>query len=259
MSDWRKHGRDFCKSFGFEQTTNFESDQGKGVPTPPLEKAVPEDAKHFSLPAYHEAELVKNDVFQLIEQRVSRRAFSEEALSLQQLSFLLWATQGVKKIVGNNYVTMRTVPSAGARHPFETYLWVNRVEGLEQGMYRYLAIEHELAQLQVGDFSKQVGDAAMGQQFVGDAAVTFIWTAVPYRGEWRYSMGAHKPQLLDAGHVCQNLYIACEAVGLGTCAIAAYLQKGFDTLLGVDGEDEYTVYLSPVGKPRTKVAGQAES
>ena len=80
------------------------------------------------------------------------------------------------------------------------------------------------------------------------AAVTFIWTAVPYRMEWRYSLAAHKVIALDAGHVCQNLYLACEAVGAGTCAIAAYDQQELDELLGLDGDTEFAVYLAPVGK-----------
>jgi SagB-type dehydrogenase family enzyme len=58
---------------------------------------------------------------------------------------------------------------------------------------------------------------------------------------------AHKVMLLDAGHLCQNLYLACEAIGLGTCAIGAYDQNKIDTFINVDGEDEFVVYLSPVG------------
>jgi len=90
--------------------------------------------------------------------------------------------------------------------------------------------------------------AALGQDFVAEAAVVFIWTAVPYRMEWRYGLAAHKAIALDAGHVCQNLYLACEAIGAGTCAVAAYHQELMDRLLGVDGRDEITIYLAPVGK-----------
>jgi SagB-type dehydrogenase family enzyme len=66
--------------------------------------------------------------------------------------------------------------------------------------------------------------------------------------EWRYNIAAHKVILLDAGHVCQNLYLACSAIGAGTCAIAAYNQSVMDQLLGVDGKDEFAIYLAPVGK-----------
>ena len=54
--------------------------------------------------------------------------------------------------------------------------------------------------------------------------------------------------LLDAGHVCQNLYLACESLGLGTCAIGAYSQEKLDAFLGLDGQEEFAVYLSPVGR-----------
>ncbi len=83
----------------------------------------------------------------------------------------------------------------------------------------------------------------------------------PYRMEWRYGLTAHKVIALDAGHVCQNLYLACEAVGAGTCAVAAYHQQLMDRLVRVDGSEEFVIYLAPVGKiqmscPRTARAGQ---
>jgi nitroreductase len=53
---------------------------------------------------------------------------------------------------------------------------------------------------------------------------------------------------LDAGHVCENLYLAAESIGAGTCAVAAYSQAAADALLGVDGEEEFAIYVAPVGK-----------
>jgi len=88
----------------------------------------------------------------------------------------------------------------------------------------------------------------VGQRFVGNGAATFLWTTVPARMEWRYAEASYKVIALDAGHVCQNLYLACEVVGAGTCAVAAYDQEAADTLLGVDGESEFTLYMAPVGK-----------
>jgi SagB-type dehydrogenase family enzyme len=84
--------------------------------------------------------------------------------------------------------------------------------------------------------------------FARQSAVTFIWTAVPYRTEWRYGSVAPKFIAQDSGHVCQNLYLACEAIGAGTCAVSAYSQHGMDEYLGVDGATEFTVYCAPVGK-----------
>lgn len=73
-------------------------------------------------------------------------------------------------------------------------------------------------------------------------------TAVFYRMEWRYGDASYKVIALDAGHVCQNLYLACEAVSAGACAIAAYDQKLADRLVGVDGEEEFVLYMAAVGK-----------
>jgi SagB-type dehydrogenase family enzyme len=85
-------------------------------------------------------------------------------------------------------------------------------------------------------------------QYVKDSAVTFIWTTIPYRTEWRYSMVSAKIIAQDSGHLCQNLYLACEAIGAGTCAIGAYDQKKMDRVLKVDGKDEFAIYVAPVGK-----------
>jgi SagB-type dehydrogenase family enzyme len=141
------------------------------------------------------------------------------------------------------------VPSAGGRHAFETYLCLCRVEGIEKGIYRYLPIEHELLLVKLSDkVGTDIARAALNQDFVAQAAVTFVWAAVPYRMEWRYGAASHKSIAIDAGHVCQNLYLACEAVGAACCAIAAYSQSALDTLLGIDGEDEFGVYLAAIGK-----------
>lgn len=66
--------------------------------------------------------------------------------------------------------------------------------------------------------------------------------------EWRYGIAAYKVIAIDAGHVCQNLYLACEAIGAGTCAIAAYDQEAMDKILRIDGQDEFAIYLASVGK-----------
>jgi SagB-type dehydrogenase family enzyme len=141
------------------------------------------------------------------------------------------------------------VPSAGARHSFETYLFVMRVTGIQQGLYRYLPLSNELLFVsEVENMETQLARACLGQIFVARSAVTFVWTTIPYRMEWRYSLAAHRVILIDAGHVCQNLYLACEAIRAGTCAVAAYDQEQLDRLINVDGADEFSVYLAPVGK-----------
>jgi SagB-type dehydrogenase family enzyme len=161
---------------------------------------------------------------------------------------LLWATQGVR-IVVHEAAVLRNVPSAGCRHPFETYFAALRIEGLAPAIYRYLPLEHGLLlEKEPERLAVSLVAAAHGQRFVAQAAGCFIWTAIPARTEWRYAEASYKVIALDAGHVCQNLYLACEAIGAGTCAIAAYRQDLMDGLLGVDGDDEFTIYIAPVGK-----------
>jgi SagB-type dehydrogenase family enzyme len=95
---------------------------------------------------------------------------------------------------------------------------------------------------------KEPPSIQIGQAFVATAPVTFVWTVIPYRMEWRYGIAAHRVIAMDVGHVCQNLYLACETIGAGTCAVAAYHQVKMDELLKADGENEFTIYLAPVGK-----------
>jgi SagB-type dehydrogenase family enzyme len=226
-----------------------QSDQKRGVPMPPPQQPYDTNAPTIDLPAPDPAILTKPNLYACIADRVSHRKYTDESLTLQELAYLLWATQGVRKVVMGGRVSFRTVPSGGGRHPFETTLAVNRVQGVAPGVYLYLPFEHKLVHLFAKEnLAETLGKLANDQRFVGQAAVCLIWSAVPYRQEWRYGTQGAKGVLLDAGHVCQNLYLACESIGCGTCAIAAYRQEDFDRFLGLDGEDELVVYLAPVGK-----------
>jgi len=231
-------------TFDFSQT-----DQSRGVPPPPVEKPFDPQARRIALPGPAEwPGIAPCDLRAAIAGRKSQRKFRPDPLSLEELAFLLWATQGVRH-KENPARVYRTVPSAGCRHALETYLAVFHVDGLEEGVYRYLPVEHELLfEFAEEDLGDKVAAAALGQTFCAAGAVTFLWTALPYRMEWRYGLAAHKVIAVDAGHVCQNLYLACAAVGAGTCAIAAYHQPAMDQLLRLDGEEEFVVYLAPVGK-----------
>lgn len=223
-------------------------DQQRGVPPPPLEKPFALDARRVQLVPKGQWNIRPVDLETAIARRESRRTFRAEPLTFDELSFLLWATQGVRDYVDRT-ATFRTVPSAGARHALETYLCVHNVTGLEPAFYRYLPLEHELLfEFQEPAVARRLTEATLGQSFTARAAVVFLWTAIPYRMEWRYGAAAHKAIAIDAGHVCQNLYLACEAIGAGTCAVAAYNQELLDQLLRIDGEDEFAIYLAPVGK-----------
>ncbi|MCF7858870.1 MAG: SagB/ThcOx family dehydrogenase [Candidatus Cloacimonetes bacterium] len=243
--------REFMKS-NFNLVKDIETDQMKGLPQPSLEKEYDTDKELIDLKPGDEINIQNADLISNIKNRKSHRKFNNDPVTKDELSFLLWATQGVKKIFERNkkaYATFRTVPSAGARHPLETYLLINNISGLKKGLYRYLALEHKLLFLnKIQDAATKITSATQGQKFIGEAAVVFIWSCIAYRGEWRYNIASHKAMLLDAGHLCQNLYLACEGIAAGTCAIAAYDQDKVDKLIGVDGQNEYSVYLAPVGK-----------
>lgn len=242
-----KSGRQFLKRYRWDELGRTETDQKKKVPFPPLEKPYPAGAKLIDLVSPDAFTVGRIPLIEAIKCRKSRRTYSADALSLEELAFLLWTTQGVHEIVMNGYSTKRTVPSGGARHPFETYLSISRVKELIPGLYRYLPIEHKLLLLRTDtDLAQRMHEATRNQG--NGAAVIFAWTAVPYRTEWRYAFLAHKLIAVEAGHVCQNLYLACEAVGAGACAIDAYDQAKMDAVLGVDGEDEFTVYVATVGR-----------
>lgn len=232
------------KEINFSQT-----DQNRGINIPPIEKPYQADAVRIDLVKPGEwKNIARIDLIAAIGNRESRRAYIKEPLTLEEISFLLWATQGMRGevISGHAY---RTVPSAGCRHAFETYLVVLNVKGLNQGIYRYLPLSHQLLfEFSEDHLAGKIVDAIFRQPYPGDASVTFIWTAIPYRMEWRYHLAAHKVIAIDVGHVCQNLYLACETIGAGTCAIAAYDQEALDRLLRIDGKDEFVIYLSPVGK-----------
>jgi SagB-type dehydrogenase family enzyme len=225
------------------------TDQALGYRPPPAEKPCRPEACRVDLVGPGQWKTVRAvDLTEAIARRQSRRSFQPQPLTLEELSYLLWATQGVRDLAGGN-PALRTVPSAGARHSLETYVLAFDVAGLPRGVYRYLPLEHQLLfEFEEEALDTKLVQACLGQEFVARAAATFVWSVVPYRMEWRYGLAAHRVIALDAGHVCQNLYLACEAIGAGTCAMAAYHQERLDRLLRLDGNEEFVLYLAPVGK-----------
>ena len=244
--------RFFLKDTIRQQTDFSVTDQARRLPAPSLQKACSENTIRVNLPDGSAVlkQLAKMSVSEAILNRESVRNYSHESMTQAQVTALLWATQGVRKVLSPD-CALRTVPSAGARHAFETYIAVAKVEGLPSGLYRYLPFDNQLAQLRLDpNIGREAADACLGQAFISDAAAIFFWTTIPARMEWRYSLAAHKVIAIDIGHVCQNLYLTCAALNAGTCAIAAYDQEACDKLLGVDGKEEFTVYIAPVGKKK---------
>jgi SagB-type dehydrogenase family enzyme len=236
-----------------------QSDQNRGLPQPPLELPPTAGKNILDLPNPNVVETDQIEVREAINRRVSVRSYSGKPLTLAELSYLLWCTQGVKEsppkpdIINpvNFRYNLRNVPSAGARHCLETYVLANRVEGLEQGLYRFLAMQHKLQEVELGpSVPEKITKACLDQRFILSSAATFIWTAVAYRMVWRYGERGYRYMHLDAGHVCQNLYLSAETIGCGVCAIAAFDDDALNKALDLDGVDQFAIYVGVVGKKR---------
>lgn len=227
-------------------TPTMVAPRDENQPAPPLSKA-PMQANSIPLPDFNQP-LQQENYMQLLQDRRSRRAFSDTPLTLEQLSFLLFSTQGVQRTVGKTVTrTLRPVPSGGGRHPFETYLALQNVQGLQPGIYHYLPLEHRLEFLKTIDYQTEMSANLNGQTWAAMAPVVFMWAAVPARCEWAYTESAPKLMLLDAGHIAQNLQLSAVALGLGSCCIASYCQQNCDEMLGLDGDEEFMVYAAAVG------------
>ncbi len=246
-----KEGRSFLKFFDSEEYDEYvpESDEKKKLSFPLFQQPFPEDAPLIDLSPPDEFTIGKAPFLDLVNSRESRRKYTSDPLTLEELSFLLWCTQGVKELLKSGRGIKRTVASAGAKSPFETYLVINDVKGLEPGLYRYISFSHQLMFIKkIENAVEKMGELSYDQKFVGTAPVIFCWTAVPYRSEWRYTILAHKFIAVDLGIVNQSLYLACEAVNLGTVAIGYYEQNKLDALLGLNTDEEFVVLVAPVGR-----------
>lgn len=240
---------------GYAGDWRGDSDRSQQRPEPPAEKPIPPGARHVALVPPTQLSLGGMPLRDTIAARRSVREFSTASLSREELSFLLWATQGVTAVQrdddGKMVQQFRAAPSAGARYPLETYLAANRVDGLAPGLYRYRPGEHELIVVREDPALPAALQAACyGQPFIGAAAAVFIWSAIPYRTEWKYAYLSHRMIAMEAGHVCENLYLAAQSCGAGACAVMAYHQPRVDELIGADGRDEFALYLACVGKPQ---------
>ena len=239
-------GREFMERTRYKYLS--ASAQQRGLRQPPLQVPYAGEAEPIVLPAPDEIQVPEVDLRLAIEARESVRRYAETPLSLAELSYLLWCTQGVKGVQGS-YATFRNVPSAGARHALECYLLLNRVEGLQPGLYRFLALEHVLVAVDLEPgIAQATARACLDQQMVVRCAATFIWVAVAERMTWRYGQRGYRYMHLDAGHVCQNLYLAAESIDGGVCAIAAFSDEDMSRLLGLDGEEQFVIYLATMGK-----------
>jgi len=234
-----------------------DTDMKRGKKPPPLQKPYPEGATLIDLVEPDDIKCGGMPLLKAVNQRRSRREYTDGSFTNEELSFMLWCTQGISAYStydnGSIAYHLRTVPSGGARHPFETYLVINRVDGVEPGLYRYLAVEHKLMPIgKADDLPAAIHKVCYGQDHIRDAAVVFVWAAIPYRTEWKYTFIAHKMIAIEAGHICQNLYLAAESIGAGVCANLGYHQDRMDRFIEVDGKDEFAIYVASTGKVKTE-------
>ena len=202
---------------------------------------------------YAEAEKVKlptgwamdKSLVETLQYRRSCRRYADKPLSIKDLALLLWACQGISGRAGN--FLFRTAPSAGALYPVETYLSIQNVASLSPGLYHFQPTEFCLERLSDGCVGKEVAGAALGQNFMAKAGVVFIWSAILRRNFSKYGHRGLRYVMMDAGHICQNLLLAAEGLGLGACPVAAFYDDEFNSLLGLDGQEESVVYLAAAG------------
>lgn len=245
-------GRSFITKFGDEEgvSEDYATDQELKKPQPPLAKA-PMTDRVLELPTDFSRLSIDSDFLHVINSRKSHRVYTQEPMSLLELSYLLWCTQGVKSVRGKAYATLRTVPSGGARHEFECYLALRNVTGLEDGLYHYLPMKHQIEFLgpkeELEDF---ISRSLCEQSWACKANAVFYYSCVFYRAEWRYGIWAHAPILMDSGHVTENLYLAATSIGLGGCAIAAVDPSVANEAFSLDGREETVFYAMPVGRIR---------
>jgi SagB-type dehydrogenase family enzyme len=182
-----------------------------------------------------------------LQERSSVRDYSPDPLTLEELSQVLWASQGITRERGE--WQFRTAPSAGGLYPIETYLGVNRVEGLTGGLYHYEVRYHRLAFLREDPLiGIALSRAAMGQTMCQRAALVLIWTAVVARSARKYGERAYRYIHMDAGHVAQNVYLAVTALGLGCCVVGAFFDDEVNLVLELDSHEEPSIYMATVGR-----------
>jgi SagB-type dehydrogenase family enzyme len=238
--------------FQIESKYHRRKMSGKGLDwssQPEIYKEYP-DSKKIELPAVTEPSNLS--LYEALQKRKSIRGFKSASISKEHLSYLLWASTGISR--RRQGYEFRTAPSAGALYPIETYLVVNNVKELEEGIYHYGIRRHELEVLKKGSFGKAVCRAGLDQVMCAKAAVVFIWSAIFDRSKFKYGQRAYRYIYLDTGHMAENLALAAVSIDLGSCQIGALYDDEVNELIDIDGIKESVIYMSVIGYPALKTA-----
>jgi len=232
---------------GFQQGTKYVRDS---LPGGYLDRSTqPNPFKEYNdkrkIELYHPDDICNISLMDSLKKRKSVRSYSKKPISREELSFILWASNGTQRTEGG--MEFRTAPSAGGLYPIETYVVINRVDGIEQGVYHYNIRRHALEELELGNFGRQIALAALDQRMCLEASFVIIWTAIFERSKWKYKQRGYRYMYLDAGHIAENLALACTGIGLGSCQIGALYDEEVNSIIDVDGVEESVLYMSSVG------------
>jgi SagB-type dehydrogenase family enzyme len=219
------------------------------APQPPLFKKT-DGATSMPLPRHEKA---TDSFFSTLHARRTRRTFSQQPASLENVSTLLqttWGVQGYIESSGFGLLALKTSPSGGARHPIEVYLMALKVDGLDSGLYHYDVREHALELISSGATPQMARDYCADQSYVAEAAALFIMTGVFARNMWKYQHPrAYRVVLLDAGHLGQTFCLTATRLGLAPFGTAALKDTLIERDLGIDGISESVLYVTGIGMP----------
>lgn len=218
------------------------------VKEPPHELPVKEDQVVIKLPNPKKIKLPGLPVRNAIEKWEPVGFFSRSSMTMKELTYLLWCTQGFKRMVAET-IQLRNVPSSGSRYPLETYFVANEVEGLETGLYRYLPKSGSIVAERIDSgLILEMSTASMNFKLMTRAAVTFLWVAVPYRSVWALGNRGYRSVLIEAGHSCQNLIMASAGLGYQVFPTDMFHDELIAKLAGLDTEMQWPIYLAAVGR-----------
>ena len=189
--------------------------------------------------------------------RRSIRSYGPEALSLAELSQVLWSAQGVTYPIEQTpdgfqwewSGGFRTAPSAGALYPLELYIVAGHVDGLEPAVYHYKPVEHGLALTVSGDLRASLSQAAHSQSVIRTPPAVLVIAGVVARTAAKYGERAEQYVLIEAGAAAQNVFLQCESLGLATVLVGAFVDDEVNEVLQLPGEQEAYV-LMPIGRRR---------
>ena len=185
----------------------------------------------------------KVSVEETLSKRRSIREYKDESLTLEEVSQILWAAQGITA----PEFGARTTPSAGALYPLEVYLVVKNANGLKAGVYQYLPESHKLTEVLEGDMSSQLAKAALGQMFIAEAPVNLVFSGVFSRTTSKYGDRGIQYVYMEVGHAAQNVYLQAQSLGLGTVVVGSFNDEEVKRMLNMS-EEETPLYIMPVGK-----------